>query len=442
MDMIDKKKISPVLATAVGLGAIIGAGIFVLSGTAIALAGADSLLAFIIVGIVAIIMAFEFGELGSIFPRLKGASYSYVYKAFGSELGFLTGIIKYFSYATSMSVISIGFGSYLASLLGMSVNIYAIPFAILLMVVLSVITLLGMKKAASVDFGMVIIKILVLLIFVGFAFFLAFSKGLFRLSNLSVSATQGTPGALFAATIVIFFAYSGFQTITTLTPRIRGGGRAAAKATIASVLISMAIYVAVVFSLMAMLPASSYSINGDPLSLALQQTHAPTWLLIVTDIGAMIATASATLAMLISGSMMLFQISDDHLLPKLFRSYDKKSDVARSGVVSSAIIGIIMLFAGNIYVITSISNFGMLFAYLMTSFAVIHFRRRGVLGTFKTPLYPYVSVFAIVAILLFMFGMPKEALVIGVILVISLIIVYYALREFEDKRVIRIKLFK
>ena len=93
----EKNTISVWVATAVSLGAIIGAGIFVLSGTAIALAGADAIIAFIIVGIVAFMMALQLGELGSLMPKLKGASYSYTYKAFGSELGFITGILIYFS---------------------------------------------------------------------------------------------------------------------------------------------------------------------------------------------------------------------------------------------------------------------------------------------------------------------------------------------------------
>src|SRR5271157_437972 len=103
------KKIGIASATAVGLGAIIGAGIFVLSGTAIALAGSFALPAFLIVGAVAMIVALVFGELGSIFPYAKGASYSYAYNAFGSEIGFITGILQYISYATAASAVSLGF---------------------------------------------------------------------------------------------------------------------------------------------------------------------------------------------------------------------------------------------------------------------------------------------------------------------------------------------
>ncbi len=115
--MEKNKLISIPVATAVGLGAIIGAGIFVLSGTTIALAGADALFAFVIVGIVALILAFELGELSSLMPNEKGASYSYTYKAFGSRVGFITGIFRYLSLAISISVVSLGFGAYLGAFL-------------------------------------------------------------------------------------------------------------------------------------------------------------------------------------------------------------------------------------------------------------------------------------------------------------------------------------
>jgi len=101
-------KISTYVATAVGLGAIIGAGIFTLSGTVIALAGYWSLLAFLMVGTVAMAVSLEIGELVSIFPEANGAAYSYVYEAFGSELGFITGVLLYFSFSSSIAVVALG----------------------------------------------------------------------------------------------------------------------------------------------------------------------------------------------------------------------------------------------------------------------------------------------------------------------------------------------
>ncbi|MCL4379145.1 MAG: amino acid permease [Candidatus Marsarchaeota archaeon] len=437
------QKISTITATAVGLGAIIGAGIFVLSGTAIAQAGADALLAFILVGAVALIIALELGELSTLFPRLTGASYSYVYEAFGSELGFIIGIMLYFSFATAISVVALGFGSYLTSLIGAQLGSSSIQlFAISLIIALSALTVTGMRKAARADLGLVLIKITALLVFIGFALIYAFHASGFSLHNFSVSASQGTASAFFAASIVIFFAYTGFQAIVTLTPRIKGGGRSAAKATILSVAISMVLYISIVAVLMLLMPASQYTVSGDPLASALNHANAPLWISIVVGIGALVATASATLAMMMAASNQLHQVGRDRLLPKILRGYNAKRGVSTKGVVITAVIAMVMLFSGNIFVMAAISNFGLLTAFLMTGFALMHFRRRGSTPEFKMPLYPYLPVAGIVAILLFMIGMPKTALVIGTIMVLSLIAIYYTLRELAGRRVVKVKLFR
>ncbi len=438
----DKRNISVLVATAVGLGSIIGAGIFVLSGTAIALAGPEALVAFLLVGIVALIIGFELGELGTIMPNLKGGSYSFAYKAFGSELGFITGVLLYFSYATSISVVALGFGAYLSSLLGVSANFLSIPFAIVLIALLTIINIFGIRKVAKTDFWLVIIKIAILIIFILFAIFIAMSNKVPLTQILQIQHSRSGLGAIFAASVVIFFAYSGFQTISTFTSRIKGGSHGAAKAIIASVLISIVLYTLVTFGLMLLLPSSSYIISANPLSFALQRSGAPQWLFILVGLGALIATASATLADILSSSRMMYQMSSDGLLPKVTRVYDKKRDVATNGVIISGVIGVIMLFSGNIYVIAAISNFGLLFSYLITSFAVIHYRKKKTESSFKTPLYPYLPIISIVALMAFLIGLPKEALLIGVVLIISLIIIYYTLREYEDKKVVRIRLFK
>ncbi|MEM3460249.1 MAG: APC family permease [Candidatus Micrarchaeaceae archaeon] len=432
-------EISVPIATAVGLGAIIGAGIFVLSGTAIALAGSLALLSFALVGVVALIVALETGELGSIMPHLKGAAYSYAYKAFGSELGFITGIVLYFSYATSVSAIALGFGSYLASMLGIGSS-YAIYLAMLLIAVLAVVNILGIRKAAEVDFGLVIVKVLILLLFVGFALFVAMHS--FHAANFALNAKTSTLEGLFASTIVIFFAYSGFQSIATITDKVKGGPRNAAKAIVAAVLISIFLYVLVVFALMLLAPANSYTVSADPLSFALGRSHAPAAIFFLVDIGALIATTSATLAMILTSSRTLYQISKDGLLPRVFRKYNKKSDVAVNGVIISSIIGVVMLFSGNIYIIASIANFGLLFSYLMISLAVLHFRKQKSNPPFKTPGYPYLPIVGIAALIIFFAGMPKEALMIGTMLILALIIIYYTMREIKGKKPVWIKFFR
>jgi APA family basic amino acid/polyamine antiporter len=438
----DKDKISVTVATAVGLGAIIGAGIYVLSGTAIALAGAYALIAFVLVGIVAFIIALELGELGSLMPYVKGASYSYTYKAFGSELGFIAGLLRYFSLATAISVISLGFASYLSNFLGVAVGTYAIPFAILLITVLSIVNLLGIKKAAEADFGLVIIKIAILLIFVAFAVFVAVTGVRGGIPQISFSAPGSAVGGIFAASVVVFFAYSGFQAISSITDRIKGGSSGYVKAILSAVTISIILYLLVVSALLLLLPSSAYKISADPLAYALKGSVAPPWIGILVDFGALVATASATIAMILASSRALYQMSSDHLLPRFLRKFNNKSGVAENGILVSAVIGVLMLFTGNIYVIVSIANFGLMLNYLFVGFDIIHFRRSGVKSDFRMPFYPYLPFIGIILLLAFFAGMPNEALVVGVILLIALLVTYYFLREADEKKVVRVKLFK
>ncbi len=433
--------ISLKVATAVSLGAIIGAGIFVLSGAAISVSGPYSVVAFILVGIIMLMVALQLGELGSIMPSQKGASYSYANIAFGSELGFITGIMLFFAFSTEISVVSLGFGSYLASLLGLG-TVFAIPFAILLIAALSLVNIIGISKAAKADFALVVVKIFILILFIIFGAYLAFGRNPDAISNITTAAGSYGLSSIFAASVAIVFAYAGFQSVSSFTGSVKGGSMTAAKAIIYSVVISMVLYTLVTVVLMLMVPVASYKLTGDPLSFALKSIHAPEWLFAAVDIAALIATASAALASILYSSRLLYQIGKDKLLPEFTRRFDDSRDVAVNGVIITSVIGVIMLFAGNIYTIASISNVGLFIAYLMVSFALIHFRRKGIRAKFRTPFYPYISVITIIALLVLFVGMPREALIIGMTLILSLMIIYYFLREANGKKPMHVKLFK
>ncbi len=436
-----KQQISTAVAAAVGLGAIIGAGIFVLSGTAIALSGVYSLVAFVMVGVVAIMVAVELGALGYMMPHAKGTSYSYVYGAFGSEMGFVTGITLYFSFATAVSAVALGFGAYLSSMLGFTQHIDNVAFALLLILMLSIINIIGMKKAVKTDFVLVMVKLGVLAVFILFAIVFLFMHPHVLSTNFATPASKAGIGAIFAASVAIFFAYTGFQTISTLTDRVKGGPAKAAKAILLSVLISLVVYVLVDASLMILAPANSYTITADPLASALRNAAAPYWLFIVVGVGALIATASATLAMILAASRTMYQISRDGLLPRVFRKYSQRRDVAVNGIMATGIIAAVMLFSGNIYVIAAISNFGLLFAYLMSTLAAIQLKRIHT-DAMPLPLYPYLPVVTIIALIALLVGMPKEALTIGSGLIMALIAIYYFLKEYERKRIVRLRIFK
>jgi APA family basic amino acid/polyamine antiporter len=326
------------------------------------------------------------------------------------------------------------------SLFGLSASGNASLVAIGLIGVLAVVNLGGIRKAARADLGLVVVKLAILLAVVGFAIFYWMSNGS-ATNFLALSTPTSGVSGIFGASVAVFFAYSGFQTISSFTSKVKGGARSAARAILLSVSISMVLYVLIAFSLLTLLPANRFVINADPLSFALSASHAPGYLTTVVEVGALVATASASLAVLLGSSRILYQIGADGLLPRAARAYDAKRDVARNGVLISAVIAIVMLYAGNVFVIAAMSNFGLLFSYLIATLALVHFRRLGKRGTFRVPGYPYLPLIAFIAILSFMIGMPREALVVGTILVLTLIIAYYSLREYREKEPVKIRFF-
>lgn len=456
MELIGKalvKTVSFAGALAVGLGGIIGAGIFVLSGTMISLSGTGALIAFVMTGFVAVILAMEMGELVSTMPKSTGASYSFVYNAFGSELGFITGISLYLSFTASVSAIALGFGSYLASMAGISSTLYSHVFAIILILVLIGINLEGVAEAARADLFIVAFKVAVLIIFIVFA--LLFGK--FLSSNITVPAVNGVSG-IFAASVIAMFAYAGFQSIATMAPNIKGGGRTAARAILVAVALSLILYVLVTLALLSLLPGTSFGQVADPLSFALKSAAAPTWLFYLVDLAALAATTSATLAMMIAGSQLVFQLSNDGLLPRYFSKTGKSAKAPITSVLLTAFFGVVLMFTGNIYIIAAISNFGILFSYLISGFALIKIRRArkhpdkhsefiknaglALKDVFEMPFFPFLPIAGIIMLIAFFFGFPPIALSAGIGLVLACIIIYYALREDRDEPVIKIRFFR
>lgn len=447
------KTVSFAGALAVGLGGIIGAGIFVLSGTMISLSGTGALIAFIMTGFVAVILALEMGELVSTMPKSTGASYSFVYNAFGSELGFITGMSLYLSFAASVSAIALGFGSYLSSMVGISSAYFSHIFAIILILVLVGINLEGVAEAARADMYIVAFKVAVLIVFIVFA--LMFGK--FLSTNVSLPPVNGVSG-IFAASVIAMFAYAGFQSIATMAPNIKGGGRTAARAILFAVVISLVLYILVTLALLSLLPGTSFGEIADPLSFALKSASAPLWLFYLVDFAALAATTSATLAMMIAGSQLVFQLSNDGLLPGYFKKTGKGQKAPITAVLLTAFLGIGLMFSGNIYIIAAISNFGVLFSYLISGFALIKIRRvrkhpekhsnfvqnagLELKNVFEMPLFPALPIAGIFMIVAFFFGFPAIALSSGIGLVLVCIIIYYAMREDRDEPVIKIRFFR
>jgi len=304
---LNKKQISLWQATAIGLGNIIGAGIFVLAGTVINQAGLGAVLSFLLTAILAITVALNSAELSSKIVS-HGGLYSFAKETMGEAMGFVVGWLRAISYAIATSAVSLGFSSYLLTM----IDLYSIHLEIVLAIGLILFAVflnyVGIKLVAEIEELLVGLTTGGLLIFI----IIAFIYGKWVPSRFTPLVPYG-PFSIILSASLAFFAYSGFNTVATLTPEIAEGRKNAPKAIILSLGISTLL---VVCGMLALMPWKLYTVTADPLLNALNFSRAPHFVDQKIGAVAIVATVTVTLSLIVAGSRTLLQMSEDELLPK------------------------------------------------------------------------------------------------------------------------------
>lgn len=405
------KKLSFVHAVAVGLGNIIGAGIFVMAGSAIDAAGPAALVAFGVTAVLAITVGLNTAELSSRFPSLQGGVYSFARATMGDTMGFLVGWFRLVAYAVSGAAVALGFSSYLVGIGLPSVVYY--PAAAALILALTAVEARGIRLASEMEVGLVIVKIVGIAVFLAAVLFLAgFSQG-----NFVPLFPTGAVGVLVAANIA-FFAYSGFNTIATLTPDVEDGEKTVPRAIIASIAISTVLYVLVVFALLLALNWTAYGAAPDPLSVALKSLKAPAGVSLAVSVAALAATFAVTLSMIIAGARTAKQMGEDALLPRW---------LGRGSKVPAVVVAVVMVASlglGSVESIALVANFGVIFSYLLTGLQVAIARRSQPAPKFSSPGYPSVQALSVVLSGAMLLGLGTQSLLLGALTLFGGLVVH------------------
>lgn len=398
-------------AVAIGLGNIIGAGIFVMAGSAINVSGPGALVAFLITAGLAITVGLNTAELSAKYPHVKGGVYSFAKETLGDTMGFLIGWFRLISYAVSGAVVALGFAGYMVDA-GAPPYLY-FPAAVALILALSYVELKGLRLASKLEVGLVAIKIVGLAVFMTAVFML----GSYNPRNFSPVFPSGGLGVLEAANIA-FFAYSGFNTIATLTPDVENGEKTVPRAIITSIIVSALLYALVVFSLLFALNWRSYGSASNPLSLALDSIKAPASITYVVDFAALAATFAVTLSLIIAAARTTKQMGEDGLLPK---------SLAKGSKIPTMIVSAIMIASlglGNVQAIALVANFGIIFSYMLSGVEVAVARRRQTDGKFKSPAYPFVQIISVVLSIIMLLVLGFQSLLLGVATLVAGLILY------------------
>jgi basic amino acid/polyamine antiporter, APA family len=386
--------------TALGIGAIIGTGIFVIVGEAISLSGPALVLSFVLAGVTCIFSALSYAELASTIP-VSGSAYTYAYATMGEVLAWIIGWDLILEYGVSVAAVAVGWGAYFTELMdslfgitlsdsislppgeGGEVNVPA--FVLVLAVAALLIS--GIRQSARSNTVMVIIKLLVL------SFFIVVAITAFNGDHFSDFAPNGWSGIEDAAAL-IFFAYIGFDAVSTGSEESRNPGRDLPIAIIGSLVIATILYILVSVAAVGALPADQLAGQDAPLAVALDEGAGISWGADIVTFGALVAITSVVLTILYGQTRVAFSMCRDGLLPtRLGTVWEKTRTPVILTLVFAIPIAILAAFV-PLKEIAQLVNIGTLFAFLIVNVAVIWLRHskpemeRG----FRVPLVPVVPI--------------------------------------------------
>ncbi len=442
-------------ATMIGVGAMIGAGIFVLIGIAAGVAGPALIIAFVLNGLVALLTAMSYAELGSCFHD-AGGGYLWVKEGLPKWNGFLSGWMSWFAHAMACGLYALGFGAYFEHTLhevGFTFPywIFLSPqklLAVIAAIVFAYINIRGASETGKIGNLVTIAKIVVLAVFIGFGIEMMFSKANWK-DSFSPFMANGWSG-VFKAMGLSFIAFQGFEVIAQSSEEIRNPRKNIPYAVFLSLLIVIPIYIMVaVTSLGAVnsgdMKSWDYLALHKELALVEVAGHFFIGGGIMILIGGIVSTMSALNATIYSSSRVAFAMGRDRNFPAYFSTVHSKNFTPHWAILISLVIIVFMVVLLPIEDVASAADIMFLLLFFQVNIAMIRLRKtrpdldRG----FVVPFYPYLSIAGIAMLLflaVFMYNYSYKAWIVTAVWIGSGLLIYKfyaAKREVEHAKKIR-----
>ncbi|MEY4505082.1 MAG: hypothetical protein RL154_1379 [Pseudomonadota bacterium] len=415
-----ERRLGPLSLTAIGVGATIGAGIFVVTGKAAAtMAGPAIMLAFLFAALSLSITALVYAELGSNIP-IAGGAYSYTYSALGELMAWLVGWNLLLEYGLCVSAVATGWSGYFRGFVEHALDIkfitaisgpfspqngtYIDLFAMLMSALIFTLVYFGIKKSSFVNNIVVAIKMFVLLVFlfVGFKYI--------NFDNLKDFMPFGWHGVWEASSLMVF-AYLGFDAISTVAEETKNPSKNMPIGLIGSLGLSALLYLVVSFVITAIIPYSELNVP-DALSYAMYKLNEP-FVGSIIALGAVITITSVMLVMSIGFTRVAYALARDGFLFKAFAQLCPKTHTPKKATVVTGIFITLLSAFIPLGVLAEMINIGTLFAFFCVGISLMVLRKR---QDYKTLAYdgfkiPYANILLplnLVFLAIMAIGLTKE----------------------------------
>lgn len=442
-DRLDSQAFGPGALTALGIASVVGAGIFVTTGTAAAeYAGPAVIISFILAGIAAGLTALCYAEMAAMIP-IAGSTYSYVFAAFGVFMAWFIGWDLLLEYLFAASTVAVGWAGYFVGLLD-SIGIHVPselanpPFgdgggiinlpALFVVGVTTLLLVLGTRETVRANNIMVALKVGALLVFIAVGAFNVDTSlwSPFVPGNEGSFGDFGASGVIRAAGVV-FFAYVGFDAVSTAAGESRNPQRTVPIGLLGTVLISTALYVAVGLVITGLVPYNTLNV-ADPLSTALRDTSAHiAWLEDLMNVAAVVGLFATVLVTFYGQTRILMRMSSDGLLPERFGRVSGRFKTPVFTTVVCGIAGAIIAALLPIDILGELVSIGTLFSFVLVAIGVLVLRRThpDTPRPFRVPAVNVVAPLAIVCAVSLMATLPVDTWIrLFVWLMIGLVIFF------------------
>ena len=454
-----KKILGPIDLMALGIGGIIGAGIFALVGTAVAGdaarlgAGPALMVSFLLTGVACAFAGFCYAEFASLAP-IAGSAYTYAYASLGEIIAWIIGWDLILEYAVGNIAVAVSWSGYFCELLrGFGITfpkwlatdlraalaspeimaaaprIFGIPIvfnlpAVFIVTALTVLLTIGIKESARFNKWMVLIKLLVL------GFFVVVGSFYIKPENWHPFAPNGWHG-IQAGAAVIFFAFIGFDAVSTTAEECRNPKRDLPIGILGSLVACTVIYIVVTFVLTGMLPATQLN-TAEPLSVAMRVVNM-NFAAGIVAFGSIVAHTAVLLVFQLGQPRILMAMSRDGLLPPGFSRVHKRFRTPHVATIATGIFVAVGSALASLDEMADLCNIGTLSAFILVCAGiwVLRVKEPDRSRGFRTPWVPLVPILGIITCMYLILGLPSMAWIrFGVWLVIGMVwYMFYSARH-------------
>jgi APA family basic amino acid/polyamine antiporter len=439
------KSLGALSITAMGIGAIIGAGIFVLTGTAAAqYAGPGIMLSFVLGGIACAFVGLCYSEMAALIP-VAGSSYTYTYATLGEFFAWLIGWDLILEYAMGAATVAVGWSGYVISILktvgivipaqfanapgtpidGGGTALFNLP-AVLIVALITILLMRGTKESARFNNIMVAVKLTVVVAFI------ALGWGHVDTANWSplIPDNDGTFGHFGASGIlrgagVVFFAFIGFDAVSTAAQEARKPQKDMPIGILGSLAVCTILYVLVAAVLTGLVPYKELNVP-DPIAQGVDVIGIG-WFALLIKLGALTGLTTVILVLLYGQSRIFFTMAQDGLLPKMFSHVHPTYQTPyRSQALIGAVVAVVAALV-PIHILGEMVSIGTLAAFILVCGSVLYLRRteRHMKRPFRAPAVPVVPILGILFCLLLMIGLPLDTWLRLVIWMAIGLVVYF-----------------